>query len=61
MSESYSKFKELSRDDGHWITIPADGKSIEDLHQEILERVVQYYTDEVDTKDLSLLENSLFQ
>ena len=43
VSEAYSKFKELSKDDGHWVTVRADRKGVEEIHTEILERFVTYY------------------
>ena len=60
VSEAYGKFKEMSRDDGHWVTIEADNKGIEELHQEILERTVLYMNDEVDKVDLAKMADSLF-
>jgi hypothetical protein len=61
VSEAYGKFKEMARDDGHWVTVAADGKSIDDLHQEILEKVIQYMNEEVDKHDLASMASSLFQ
>lgn len=61
VSDAYGKFKDLSRDDDHWVTVPAEGKSIEDLHQSILERVVKYiYDGELDRVDLTHIADSLF-
>ena len=53
VSEAYSKFQEMAIDDDHWVTIAADNKSIEDIHQEILERVVTYIDVDMEKSDLS--------
>jgi dTMP kinase len=61
VSESYGKLRELARDDSHWVTVDAGAdKTKEDLHQEILERVVKYQQDELDQIDLKKLANALF-
>lgn len=59
MSEAYGKFKEMARDDGHWVTVAAEGKSIDDLHSEILEKIIHYMNEEV--RDIADIANSLFQ
>jgi len=61
VSEAYSKFKELSRDDAHWVTVQADSKSIDDVWSEVLERVTSYISDEADKIDIKELEASLFK
>ena len=61
VSEAYGKFKELLKDDAHWVTVKADHKSVDELHSEILERFVTYYQDEMDRVDLSYMSNSLFK
>ena len=60
VSEAYGKFKEMARDDGHWVTVAAEGKSIDDLHSEILEKVIHYMNEEVDNHDISGIASSLF-
>ena len=60
VSECYSRFKELSRDDDHWVTVAAESKTIDEIHQEILERVVTYISEEADKNDLNKMKNSLF-
>jgi len=59
VSEAYGKFKEMARDDGHWVTVAAEGKSIDDLHSEILEKIIHYMNEEV--RDIADIANSLFQ
>lgn len=50
----------MSEGDGHWVSIPADDKTIDELHNEILERFIKYMDEEVDKNDLSKMANSLF-
>lgn len=40
---AYGKFKELARDDSHWVTVEANNKNVDEIHAEILERFVSYY------------------
>ena len=59
VQEAYSKFKELSRDDSHWVTVEANNKNVEEIHAEILERFVAYYDEsKVSIEEIS---NSLFK
>ena len=60
VSEAYGRFKEESRGDDHWVTVNADGKGINDLHAEILEKVVRYMEDEVEKHDIAKMATSLF-
>jgi thymidylate kinase len=59
VQEAYGKFKELSRDDSHWVTVEANNKNVEEIHAEILERFVAYYDEsKVSIEEIS---NSLFK
>ena len=42
MGEAYGKFKLEAINDEHWVTIDADRKSIEQIHEEIIERTIKY-------------------
>ena len=61
MSEAYGKFKELSKDDAHWVTVSADHKGVDEIHAEILERCLGYYYEGMDRVDLESISNSLFK
>ena len=61
MSEAYAKFKELSKDDAHWVTVRADHKGIDAIHSEILERFVNYYYEGMERVSLDEISNSLFK
>lgn len=60
MSASYARLRELAGDDGHWVTVEAGAKSKEDVHAEVLERLVNYMQEELDKNDLKKMESSLF-
>ena len=47
--------------DEHWVTVSADGRDIDDIHSEILERFIRYRDDEVTRFDLSQMSTSLFK
>lgn len=61
VSDAYSEFKKQASEDSHWVTVRADGKGIDDIFQEILERFIQYRSEEMDKFDLKQLSNSLFK
>ena len=50
----------MARDDDHWVTVEAESKSIDEIHQVILEKVVNYMSDDVEKVDMSKMANSLF-
>jgi hypothetical protein len=50
-----------AHDDNHWVTVCADGKGIDDIFQEILERYVVYQREEIDKFPLLNMSNSLFK
>ena len=60
VADAYGKFKEMARDDDHWVTVEAESKSIDEIHQVILEKVVNYMSDDVEKVDMSKMANSLF-
>lgn len=60
VSEAYGKFKEAARSDEHWVTVEAEGKGIQDVHAEILEKVIHYMEEEVEKNDISKMAHSLF-
>ena len=43
------------------MTVSADGRTIDDIFQEVLERYVRYSTDEMSRFDLDSMANSLFK
>ena len=43
------------------MTVSADGRTIDDIFQEVLERYVSYSTDEMSRFDLDSMANSLFK
>jgi len=61
VSEAYGKFKAQAINDEHWVTVSADGRTIDDIFQEILERYVHYCSDEMSRFDLDSMSNSLFK
>ncbi len=60
VQEAYGKFKEMARDDAHWVTVEASNKGVEEIHSEILEKFVAYY-DEVGKVSIEDISNSLFK
>lgn len=61
VADAYAKFKAEATHDDHWVTVSADGKNIDEIFQEILERYVHYSTDEITKFDLDAMSNSLFK
>jgi hypothetical protein len=61
VSEAYGKFKELSKEDSHWVTVHADHKGVDEIYGEILERFVNYYYEGMNRVDLDAMSNSLFK
>lgn len=61
VSESYGKFKQEAERDEHWVTVDADGKSIDEIHCEVLDRFIKYREKVSEGDDgLDKLANSLF-
>jgi thymidylate kinase len=61
VSESYGKFKQEAEKDDHWVTVNADGKSIEEMHSEILDRFIKYREAQGEgCEDLEKLAGALF-
>lgn len=61
MQEAYGKFKDLARDDSHWVTVNANNKNVDELHAEILESFVSYYYEGVSSVSIEDISNSLFK
>ena len=47
VAEAYGKFKAEGTHDDHWVTVNADGRTIDDIFQEVLERFVHYRNEEM--------------
>lgn len=61
VSESYGKFKQEAEADEHWVTVQADGKSIEEMHSEILDKFIKYRESQSEgCDDLDKLAGALF-
>ena len=61
VAEAYGKFKAQALHDEHWVTVSADGRDIDDIHSEILERFIRYRDEEVSRFDISKMSASLFK
>ena len=61
VAEAYGKFKAQFLHDEHWVTVSADGRSIEDIHTEILERFIHYRNEDINRFDLAQMSKSLFK
>lgn len=62
VGEAYGKLRDLNKGDEHWVNVQADDRSVEEIHSEILERVVKYLEEaQIDQSDLKRMESALFQ
>ena len=61
VQDAYGKFKEMARDDAHWVTVNANNKNVEEMHAEILERFVSYYYESASQVSIEEISNSLFK
>lgn len=60
VSEAYTKFRSEAAADEHWVTIQANERSIDSIHQDILERVIKYMDEDVAKYDLDKIKHALF-
>lgn len=61
VSDCYGKFKKEAENDDHWVTVQADGKSIEEMHSEILDKFIKYRDSQSEeAEDLEKLAAALF-
>ena len=50
----------MNAEDDHWVNIQADDRPIDEIHSEILERVVRYINED-NLSDFARIESALFQ
>lgn len=60
MASAYEKFKAQNLNNPHWITVPGDKMTLEEITETIHEHIVTYETDVLPNENFDKMSKSLF-